>query len=166
MAGLHEWKSGECVLRGDLGSGIRPGLALLDDHSMNECDQFVGRKRAICAGLADLPLEGPNSINAYRRRWGLPPLDCRGEFVEATPPVEPPPLMIQGWNFARALARWALAGMPRRSDAEIEDRLAICQACEFLQDSHCVQCGCACLERNQVLNKLALATEHCPLEKW
>jgi hypothetical protein len=37
-----------------------------------ECLQFTGRRRAICRGEADLPLE---TINAYRRMWGLPPLD-------------------------------------------------------------------------------------------
>jgi hypothetical protein len=131
-----------------------------------ECENYAGRLRQICSGEANLPLEGPSSINAYRRRWGLPPLECRGEVASATPTVEPLPLIIRGWNFARAMARWTLAGMPRRSETEIAERLEICQACEFLQNNHCVKCGCACVERNRVMNKLALATETCPLGKW
>jgi hypothetical protein len=77
-----------------------------------------------------------------------------------------PALVIRGWNFAKAIARWTLAGLPRRSQAEIEERLAICQACPHLQNDHCQKCGCACVEQNRLMNKLALATERCPLGKW
>lgn len=44
-----------------------------------ECEQFTGRKKAICEGTADLPLA---SINSYRQRWGLEPLS------EVTPAVK------------------------------------------------------------------------------
>lgn len=77
-----------------------------------------------------------------------------------------PSLLIRGWNFARAMSRWTLAGMPRRTPEEIADRLAICQACEFLQNDHCSKCGCACVEKNQLINKLALSTETCPEGRW
>ena len=77
-----------------------------------------------------------------------------------------PPLWIRGLNFATAMARWAAAGMPRRTQAEIDERLAICQSCPELVDNHCGKCGCACVETNQVMNKLALSTEACPLGKW
>jgi hypothetical protein len=81
-------------------------------------------------------------------------------------PTDTPSLLIRGWNFATAMARWAGAGMPRRSQLEIEERLAVCQSCEFLRNQHCVKCGCACVEKNRLMNKLALATEKCPLGKW
>jgi len=77
-----------------------------------------------------------------------------------------PSLLIRGWNFTAAMARWTLAGLPRRSQAEIDERLAICQACPFLQNNHCTKCGCACVEQNRLINKLALATEKCPEGKW
>ena len=77
-----------------------------------------------------------------------------------------PPLWIRGVNFATALARWTVAGMPRRTQAEIDERLAICQSCPELVDNHCGKCGCACVETNKVMNKLALSTEACPLGKW
>jgi len=78
----------------------------------------------------------------------------------------PPSLLIRGWNFATALARWTTAGMPRRTEAEIAERLAICQSCPHLQADHCNLCGCACVETNRLINKLALATERCPVGKW
>jgi hypothetical protein len=153
---------------------------------MNECDTLTGRKRLICRGEAGLPLNGPNSTNAYRTAWGFEPL-CElpavaagsttvstavstvGEdpsAVRQSSVSQEPPLLIRGWNFAAALARWTLAGLPRRTQVEIEARLAICQACEFLKNNHCGKCGCACNEKNRLINKLALATERCPIGKW
>ena len=129
-----------------------------------ECDHLEGRKRSICRGEADLPFEGPNGVNAYRAHWGLSPLSA--PRIPPSPPAEPPSLLIRGWNFAAAMARWTLAGLPRRTQAEIDERLAICQTCEFLRNDHCTQCGCACVEQNRLINKLALATETCPLDKW
>lgn len=75
-------------------------------------------------------------------------------------------MIIRGWNFAAAMARWTLAGWPRRTQEEIDTRLAICQACPHLENDHCNQCGCACVETNRLMNKLALASEKCPLGKW
>ena len=77
-----------------------------------------------------------------------------------------PPLLIRGLNFTSAMFRWASSGMPRRTQSEIDERLAICQGCPHFVDSHCRVCGCACVETNQLINKLALATEECPLGKW
>jgi hypothetical protein len=134
----------------------------------SECDHLKGRRRAICYGAATgLTLE---RCNAYRVHWGLSPLDAplvdTGEQSQPLPLPKLPPLLIRGWNFSQALARWALAGMPRRSQPEIDERLAICQTCEYLKHQHCQKCGCACVETNRLMNKLALATERCPLGKW
>ncbi|MDB5342008.1 MAG: hypothetical protein JWP89_385 [Schlesneria sp.] len=143
-------------------------------HHFEECEQFNGYKRAICRNeVPGKPLNGSQSVNAYRAAWGLAPLSLEQTVdrrCEQAPEAEPspplPPLLIRGWNFASAMARWAVAGMPRRSQEEIEARLTICQTCEFLQNNHCSKCGCACIATNQVVNKLALATEKCPLGKW
>lgn len=82
------------------------------------------------------------------------------------PPKVGPSMLIRGWNFATAMARWTAAGMPRRTESQIAERLAICQGCSHLQADHCALCGCACVEQNRLINKLALATETCPLGKW
>ena len=93
--------------------------------------------------------------------------DCEANsLVENTNNQNQLPLIIRGLNFASAMLRWASSGMPRRTQAEIDERLAICQACPNFVDNHCRVCGCACVETNQLINKLALATEECPLGKW
>lgn len=77
-----------------------------------------------------------------------------------------PPLLIRGLNFAQAMARHAASGFKRCSKKQISERLEICQSCPHLQDNHCSLCGCACIAENQLMNKLALASEKCPLGKW
>ena len=83
---------------------------------------------------------------------------------EETP--QSPSMMIRGLNFASAMAAHAVDGFRRRSQSEIDSRLAICQACPHLVDNHCQLCGCPCVKSNQLLNKLALASESCPLGQW
>lgn len=121
-----------------------------------ECEQLTARKRSICRGEAGLPMDGPNGVAEYRKAWG----------VDKTEKPAMPSLIIRGWNFAAAMAKWTLAGMPMRTQEQIDERLAICQGCPNLQNGHCSQCGCACNESNQLINKLAIKTEKCPIGKW
>lgn len=52
------------------------------------------------------------------------------------------------------------------SEEEIDKRHSICQECEFFSNHSCSKCGCL-LSRDKVyLNKLAIKTESCPLNKW
>ena len=112
--------------------------------------------------LAGVDSEGnildPIKSAAYRRK---------ATEQQGAESVALPPLLIRGWNFAAAMAKWALCGFPRRSEAEIADRLAICQACDNFeaQRQRCLKCGC-CVETEQLINKLALATERCPEGHW
>lgn len=72
-------------------------------------------------------------------------------------------------RYSKAVARWIAAGRPTRSQDEIDALLAICQGCEhFNADaSACRRCGCNLNnQRSGLTNKLAMATEHCPLGKW
>lgn len=69
-------------------------------------------------------------------------------------------------RFLLAVGKWALAGMPTRTDDEIRERLDICRACDAFENSHCRECGCQCVEVQQLRNKLALKTEKCPRGKW
>ena len=93
--------------------------------------------------------------------------ECEKELaLEMISSATLPPLWIRGWNFANAMARHAASGFTRCSNTTIEERLAVCQVCPHLVDHHCQLCGCACIADNQLMNKLALASETCPLGKW
>jgi hypothetical protein len=88
------------------------------------------------------------------------------EVVPVVPP-ELPPITIRGWNFATAMWRWAASGFKMCTQEEIDERLAICQACAYLTPANtCQLCGCQCDEKNQLLNKLAIASEKCPIDLW
>lgn len=51
-------------------------------------------------------------------------------------------------------------------EEEIEDRHNICKSCEFFLNNSCTQCGCL-LSRDKIyMNKLAIKSEACPLDKW
>ena len=73
-------------------------------------------------------------------------------------------------RYTWALSRWIKAGRPVREESEI---LLIfethCQVCETFDErsSSCNHCGCRVNALHIApLNKIAMATEHCPLEKW
>lgn len=57
------------------------------------------------------------------------------------------------------LAKVAL-GIDRSSDALIEERKAVCEACEHLKANKCELCGCA------YRKKILLASEVCPDGRW
>ena len=70
-------------------------------------------------------------------------------------------------HYAQAVTRWTLAGLPKRSAEQIAALHAICQACDRYDGGACKVCGCAVSESPiPLVNKLAMATEVCPLGKW
>ncbi len=79
-------------------------------------------------------------------------------------------LMKLIYRYGRALSRWIKAGRPVRDEDEIFGIFTTyCQECEYLDQEYdrCKVCGCHVgLRAAPLLNKIAMATEHCPLEKW
>jgi len=83
---------------------------------------------------------------------------------------EKPTFFNQAYRYARALSRWIKAGRPVREEAEIEQIFeTYCKPCEAydVESSSCCHCGCRVnLMKAATLNKIAMATEECPLGKW
>lgn len=74
------------------------------------------------------------------------------------------------WSYTHAVARWVAAGRPTRSAQEIAHLLAAhclhCQAYDPKQQL-CAACGCRIARGlTPIANKLAMATEACPLGKF
>ena len=84
--------------------------------------------------------------------------------------TETPNVIQLAYRYTRALSRWIKAGRPLRSEKEIEAIFEMCcRLCEAYdtESSSCRHCGCRVnLNRSAPLNKIAMATENCPLEKW
>ena len=74
----------------------------------------------------------------------------------------------QVYRYTRALSRWIKAGRPVRSEEEINRVFeTFCEPCEDYVEGTCSHCGCRVnLLKAAPLNKIAMATEECPLEKW
>lgn len=74
-------------------------------------------------------------------------------------------------SFVDAYARWTLAGFPKRSPEEVEDIYKVCQSCEKFKPKEegygeCTQCGCRLAKFPNVINKIEMKTEVCPLNRW
>lgn len=52
------------------------------------------------------------------------------------------------------------------SEERIQIRYNTCQQCEFFKDNSCEKCGCTVIRDRNYLNKLAVKSEHCPIDKW
>jgi len=59
-------------------------------------------------------------------------------------------------------------GMPKSSQALINQRFTICDSCDHFDQikSICLDCGCNINKQRIFMNKLAWADQKCPLGKW
>lgn len=70
-------------------------------------------------------------------------------------------------HYTRALARWAAAGFPTRDQADVERILhECCELCDAYVDGRCSDCRCRVNEGPAITNKIRMATEHCPRNRW
>lgn len=86
-------------------------------------------------------------------------------------------MLTRAANYAKAVTRWAAAGKPERTDAEVDYLFReFCQPCEMLVNGKCTGCGCPVKPTSEeskngvisksLLNKLRMGTERCPIGKW
>lgn len=52
------------------------------------------------------------------------------------------------------------------SSEQIDNRLAICNTCEYFQNNSCLLCGCTVIREANYQNKLAHKDQKCPVGKW
>ena len=80
------------------------------------------------------------------------------------------PLGKRVYRWGVAVWEWAKAGFPRRTDEEVDRFLAICrEPCDRYDEEkgRCKTCGCNVnRKRVALVNKIRMATEHCPAGKW
>ncbi len=67
-----------------------------------------------------------------------------------------------------AVKKWRKAGKPKRHEYRIKWIFDYhCERCDHRCKKKCLVCGCKVhpTRRNR-FNKIAMATEHCPEDKW
>ena len=73
-------------------------------------------------------------------------------------------------TYAEAVARWTAAGCPTRSKEDTEEIFRVlCFPCGMFDrpQRRCRECGCRVSPVGPaILNKIKMATEHCPLGRW
>jgi hypothetical protein len=90
--------------------------------------------------------------------------------TEPAPPPEIPSFARRVLTYAEALVQWKAAGMPERSDAEVDCIFhRFCKPCGWFDPDKlaCRGCGCRVADYGfAVFNKIKMATEHCPQDLW
>ena len=85
-------------------------------------------------------------------------------------PMVKPGIVQLAYRYTRALSRWIKAGRPVRQESEIVFIYREhCRPCEVFDEtsSTCHHCGCRVNESVIApVNKIAMQTEHCPIDKW
>ncbi len=78
--------------------------------------------------------------------------------------------IMRAVRYSRALTRWIKSGRPVRSEEEILEIFTThCRECESMDRElgRCGECGCHVgLVPAPLVNKIAMATEHCPDNRW
>ena len=87
---------------------------------------------------------------------------CKGSIKE-------PSLPHKIANYAKAVTKHILTGGNKRTDEEVEERLAICKSCTLFNNErmYCTVCGCKCnANKSAFTNKLRMKSQQCPRGKW
>lgn len=63
-------------------------------------------------------------------------------------------------DFVNNFGKWINSGAPVSSNSLWEERIAICENCEFYKNERCQKCGCF------MKIKAKMLTSSCPAEKW
>jgi hypothetical protein len=128
-----------------------------------------------CLGLEPMPTEvatpesSPKPLTVAPPLPALPPQPSGSAAPQPEPPT-PPGLIHRAYSYAEALARWTAAGQPVRPEKEVERIFnEHCKKCGWFDPEKqiCRGCGCRVAENGvAVLNKIKMATEHCPQDLW
>ncbi len=108
-----------------------------------------------------------------------------GQIETPAPPMPKQSLPRKLKRYAKAIRKWNKAGRPVRTDREVADiYFAHCLVCDHYdaEKGVCRLCGCKVCGREgrvfsffgvelptkakAMLNKIRMATEHCPNRKW
>jgi hypothetical protein len=118
-----------------------------------------------CLGLDPMPTDAATDESS--------PPDPPLAPMQPSPPSDPPTspgLVRQAISYTEALARWTAAGRPERSDKDVERIFhEHCKPCKWYDPKKHICRGCGCRVADSgvaVLNKIRMATEHCPRDLW
>jgi len=126
---------------------MRMGLNMACD-----CSELKGRPLDWCTGKGH---DGrPDPVPAAVEHWKN--TNCGKKIQKSTS------FWSRAVNFASSAAKHIMAGRPKATPEQIQDRLEICRACDKFENNRCQICGCSCNGSKDFMNKLAWADQECP----
>jgi hypothetical protein len=129
----------------------------------------------------DLAPDGELKINAYCAALGqkvslencqkcVVDVETMGGSLDLQQVPDFPSIGIQLQTYAEAVAEWIVAGRPKRDDEYVKNiHKNYCSKCNWYdKDSKkCRGCGCKVKAKGgALLNKIRMATQHCPRGFW
>ena len=70
------------------------------------------------------------------------------------------------WNTEYIVDKTQQQKSDQCSQEQIDQRMRICEGCEFYQNNQCLKCGCSLNREQNYKNKLYSAKQTCPVGKW
>lgn len=119
--------------------------------------------------MSQLPFETPAS-----QRTPPKPVNSQDIEVKQVTVDSGPNIIQKAAHFTKAIMKHVAGGMNLCTEEQIQKRSEICFGCEFFRKNPdgesgvCAHMGCGCNInlRPEMLNKLAMPTEKCPMDKW
>lgn len=115
----------------------------------------------------------PRHIEAVELAARLEASQCRaGESkrTRSAPVPKTPSLLRRSMTYAEAVTGWIASGRPERTDEETKRIFAEhCNKCAWYDRDKKICRGCGCKVTNvghAIVNKIKMATQHCPRELW
>lgn len=110
----------------------------------------------------------PVSISTCQRcHDGIPPTPGEKTIQSGINP-KVPNLTTRVATWANAVTSWISAGSPKRSEEEVNHiHETYCKPCPWNKNNVCSSCGCnVTTSSHPLINKIKMATQHCPKELW
>ncbi len=144
------------------------------------CKEKAPKKKSITLGKLPIIEIGNNVYPECPFRYGGKQLKCSITGLPVTPEIcnrcdaetreHSATFGESVTNYFGAVRRWVASGRPRRSEKEIEQLFnENCKGCDRYDPvKHaCKSCGCqVSTDSSPLSNKLAMATEHCPIGRF
>jgi hypothetical protein len=131
-------------------------------------------KKTDCSGSDCLTCSAPNPVPSQNDDHWLRDIEPEMRDANNTKTkvshdrTKPPSLAKRVLTYAQALKAWTTSGMPNRTDDEVQDILTtFCRPCSYYKKGFCKVCGCRVNGSNvPLINKIKMATQHCPKRRW
>jgi hypothetical protein len=118
--------------------------------SMSEANEVVKEAR-----------KNDKLLHEYENRGNFPPEHMDPMFQNSQQPIDSSPEYLELDEYGKPKVAISSA-----STEQINQRMDICNSCEYYKNESCILCGCRVVRNSVYQNKLADKNARCPDGKW